>query len=181
MTRQTKGLDLYGTRAVAAILGIPEWRVKNFSQGEAYRLPPSVQAGKGRGTRRSYGWADIFRIGLADRLVEVGFTPKSVGRAVQQIPESTFAPYAALLHARPPERVPKGDDVLGSGKVPVLINEAGAWRLITQDKVAHEWSKTVDRGASDKGLFLINITNVCVAILDRLTRYWTGQLQETGE
>ena len=85
--RQSRA-ELYGTSQVAEILNIPEWRVKNFSEGEAYRLPPAKQVGRGRGSRRLYEWTDIYRILIANELVEMGFTPEAVGRAVREIPES---------------------------------------------------------------------------------------------
>ncbi len=91
--------ELYGTKEVAQILGIPEWRVKNFSEGAAYRLPPAHQVGSGKGSRRLYGWEDIFRMGIADQLVNFGFTPESVGAAVREIPESVLGPYHANLLA----------------------------------------------------------------------------------
>ena len=75
--------QLYGTSQVARILDIPDWRVKNFSEGEAYRLPPSIQVGSGRGSRRLYTFEDVFRIAVADYLVKFGFTPEAVGRAIQ--------------------------------------------------------------------------------------------------
>src|SRR5438270_479836 len=60
--RSMTRVELYGTSQVAEILGIPEWRVKNFSEGAAYKLPPAHRVGSGRGSRRLYGWEDIFRI-----------------------------------------------------------------------------------------------------------------------
>ena len=88
--RETKRsrAELYGTSQVAEILNIPEWRVKNFSEGEAYRLPPAKQVGRGRGSRRLYEWTDIHRILIANELVEMGFSPETVGQAVREIPES---------------------------------------------------------------------------------------------
>ena len=80
--------ELYGTAQVAEILNIPEWRVKNFSEGEAYRLPPAKQVGRGRGSRRLYEWTDIYRMLIASELVDMGFTPETVGRAVREIPKS---------------------------------------------------------------------------------------------
>jgi hypothetical protein len=97
--------ELYGTSQVAKILSIPEWRVKNFSEGEAYRMPPAKQIGRGRGSRRLYEWTDIYRLLIANELVEMGFTPDAVGRAVREIPESKLVSsedslVLALLHRK---------------------------------------------------------------------------------
>jgi hypothetical protein len=171
MTKKKGKPELYGTRQVAAILDIPEWRVKNFSEGEAYRLPPSVRVGSGRGSRRLYGWADIFRIGLADRLVKCGFTPESVGRAVREIPESLLKPYAALLYARTEPKLSKKE-------TPVLVNSDGEWKVNLVTEVLRVWSQTVEHEGSTSGLFVINLANVFDAIFSDLQLYWTGVSKE---
>src|SRR5215469_14868575 len=137
MARKKSTTELYGTRQVAAILDIPEWRVKNFTEGTAYRLPPGVQAGKGRGSRRLYGWGDIFRIGLAHRLVEFGFMPEVVGLAVREVPESLLTPYAAMLYDR-------AEPVLTKKETPLLVRSGLVWRVLMADKVQAVWSQTVE-------------------------------------
>jgi len=79
---------LYGTKQVAEILGIPDWRVKNFTEGEAYRLPKPQLVGTGRGSRRLYTITDICRIAIANQLVECGFSPEAIGDAIEEIPRS---------------------------------------------------------------------------------------------
>jgi len=167
MRRKKERLELYGTRQLAAILGIPEWRVKNFTEGEAYGLPPGVQAGKGRGSRRLYGWEDIFRIGLADRLVKFGFTPEAVGRAVREVPESLLTPYQAMLFDR-------SEPMLSKKETPLLVNFGGAWRTRMANQVQKEWSDTIKHEGSSRGFFVINLANVFDAIFSELYRYWTG-------
>jgi hypothetical protein len=76
--------ELYSTKQVAAMLEIPVWRVKNFSEGKAFRLPPSIQVGTGRGSRRLYDWKDVCRIAIADKLTMIGFTPKAVGMVIEE-------------------------------------------------------------------------------------------------
>ena len=90
VARKQKGFrqSLYGTKQVADILQVPEWRVKNFSQGEAYRLPPSIQLGRGRGSRRLYDWKDVCRIAIANNMTNLGLAPEAVGKAIKEIPES---------------------------------------------------------------------------------------------
>jgi DNA-binding transcriptional MerR regulator len=88
MKRPRHRTALYGTKQVSSMLGIPEWRVKNFSEGEAYGLPPAIRTGRGRGSRRLYELADIYRMLIANELVGCGFTPEAVGRAVREIRES---------------------------------------------------------------------------------------------
>jgi len=174
MARKKERLELYGTRQVAAILDIPEWRVKNFSEGEAYRLPPSVRVGSGRGSRRLYSWEDIFRIGLADRLVRFGFTPEAVGQAVREVPESTFAPYREYLLVYKPQT----EGALKRKETPLLVNSDGIWRLKMASGLGHIFSERAEHGGSSKGLFIINVANVCDAVFSDLYRYWTGLSKE---
>ncbi len=167
--------ELYGTKEVAQILGIPEWRVKNFSEGAAYRLPPAHQVGSGKGSRRLYGWEDIFRMGIADQLVNFGFTPESVGAAVREIPESVLGPYHANLLAHDPQYEGK----LKRKETPLLVKAGGVkfeavWRLVMASKVQSEWIKTVEHGGTRGGLFVLNIANVCDSIFDGLQRHWAG-------
>lgn len=182
--------ELYGTKEVAKILGIPEWRVKNFSEGAAYRLPPAHQVGSGRGSRRLYGWSDIFRLGIANRLVDFGFTPETVGSALREIPESTLAPYRANLEAHEPHT--RGQ--LKGNETPLLVQFGGEkfggiWRVFNASEIQSVWSRTVKHGGStgDKReireqIFVLNIANVCDSIFDRLYDYWTDSLdQNRGE
>jgi hypothetical protein len=164
-----KGLrsELYGTSQVAEILGIPEWRVKNFSEGVAYRLPPTHQVGTGRGSRRLYGWEDIFRIALADHLVACGFTPEAVGRAVREVPESALGPYLKMLQLDNPEqgRLPKRD-------TPMLLSVAGAWHVVKASEASREVRKTLAHTESAKGLFVMNLATFCDRVFNQLQRYW---------
>ncbi len=86
--RKKKAKSLFTTSEVARILGLDQWRVKNFTEGVAYGLPPAVRAGQGRGSRRLYEWPDICRMLIASELVSLGFSPEAVGKAVREIAES---------------------------------------------------------------------------------------------
>ena len=167
MSRKKQKLELYGTRQVADILDIPEWRVKNFTEGKAYRLPPGIAAGKGRGTRRLYGWADIFRIGLADRLVKFGFMPEAVGQAVREVPESFLTPYQKHLFDRPEPKLSKNE-------TPLLVNSGGQWQVKMASEAQKLWTDTAEHEGSTRALFVINLANVFDAIFADLSRYWTG-------
>lgn len=90
MAKRKEPEKLYGTKQVAEVLGIPDWRVKNFTEGEAYRLPKPQLVGTGRGSRRLYTITDICRIAIANQLVECGFSPESIGDAMEEIPRSTL-------------------------------------------------------------------------------------------
>jgi hypothetical protein len=176
VVRGKKKASGYGTKQVSVILGIPEWRVKNFSEGEAYRMPPSVRAGSGRGSRRLYGWADIFRIGLADQLVGCGFNPETVGRAVREIPESLFRPYQAILYAEG-----RPEPTLTRNETPLLVNDNGEWRVRMSTELESILSRTLEHEGSSHGLFVINLANVFDTIFAGLGRYFTGMSRDEWE
>ena len=156
--------ELYGTRQVATILGIPEWRVKNFTEGEAYGLSPSIQVGSGRGSRRLYGREDIFRIGLADTLVKFGFAPDAVGEAVREVPETVLKSYAVLRNASLEHKLYRKDTHL-------LVNSDGQWKLrMGYEALADSWQQTLQAEGSIRALFVIDLAKVFDTILSRLQK-----------
>ena len=181
--------ELYGTKEVAKILDIDEWRVKNFAQGAAYGIRPALHVGSGQGSRKLYGWTELFRLGIANQLVNFGFTPESVGAALEEIPASTLAPYRASLEADAyfEGKEPVGEAKLRSKETPLLVklggrasgNLGGVWRVMPASKVRSELNKTVQHGGTSRPLFVLNIANVCDAIFDRLQRYWAGELDSS--
>jgi DNA-binding transcriptional MerR regulator len=159
--------ELYGTAQVAEILGIPEWRVKNFSEGATYRLPPAHRIGKGRGSRRLYGWEDIFRIAIAEHLVKCGFTAESVGRAVREVPESVLAPYSEFLRMEERNR-----ENLTRKETPLLVSAGGAWKVRSATETSRTIKQTVTHQGSAEGLFVVNLANLCDEAFRRLYDYW---------
>ena len=165
------GAELHGTKQVAEMLGIPEWRVKNFTEGERYCLPPAHRIGKGRGSRRLYGWEDIFRIGLAEKLVNAGFAAEAVGRAVTTIPHSLVAKYAAMCRG-------ESKGLLKMKHAPVLLCTANAWQIDTAPQNKATFSKVLKHGESSSGLFAINLANVFDSTFSRLQQYCAEHLDQ---
>ena len=167
--------ELYGTSQVAKILRVPEWRVKNFSEGAAYRLPPAHQIGSGRGSRRLYGWEDIFRIAIADHLVACGFTAEAVGSAIREIPESVLGPYEAQLRSENPDL----DEVrLSPKETPMLIGQGGSWRVIKASAATREIQQTLRHTEKLRGLFILNLATFCDLVFWQIERYKSG---DSGE
>lgn len=93
---------LFGLSEVTAILStaerpVPEWRIKNFTQAAAYRLPPTAQLGTGRGSRRMFDWLGVVKLALADHLAEFGFAPESIGTLLPQIRERDLMADCAIV------------------------------------------------------------------------------------
>jgi hypothetical protein len=160
--------ELYGTSQVAKILNIPEWRVKNFSEGAAYRLPPAHRVGRGRGSRRLYDWADIFRIAIANHLVEFGFTAEAVGRAVREIPESVLGPYVEMLRSENPDT-----EGLSASETPLLVSTGyDLWQVRNASKVGKEIRHALKHTERSRGIFVLNLATFCDEVFSQLHDYW---------
>jgi hypothetical protein len=70
---------------VGRILGIEKWRLEKFLTGKQFRLRASGQLGKGQGSWRLFSHQDLYRLGIANRLVQDGFTAKFVSLVLQEI------------------------------------------------------------------------------------------------
>jgi hypothetical protein len=151
------GQALYGTKQVAKFLGIPEWRVKNFSEGGAYGLPPSQTLGTGRGSRRLYTVNRILRLAIANELVVYGFTPETVGRAVGEIPESMLI--RGLGQSSAPSR-------------PLLVCTGGEleWRVRNAPEVKDLLLGTIEGTAKRRGVFALDFINLLKDTVQRMTR-----------
>lgn len=154
-TRTENFPQFYGTKQVANILGVPEWRVKNFIEGEAYKLAASHQLGTGRGSRRVYTEANICRLGIALELVNCGFAPEAVGRAVREIPESILIP---------------SENPAPSDECSILVGISGQWKVQSANRVEtliekHLW---FPNEAVKEGAFMLNIDGVLEPIFRSL-------------
>ena len=70
---------------VGRILGIEKWRLEKFLTGKQFQLSASGQLGKGQGSWRLFSHQDIYRLGIANRIVNDGFTAKFVSLVLQEI------------------------------------------------------------------------------------------------
>jgi len=70
---------------VEEILGIERWRLAKFLTGKQYRLSPSAQIGRGPKPWRIFSHQDLYRLAIANRMVEDGFTAKFVSMVLQEI------------------------------------------------------------------------------------------------
>jgi hypothetical protein len=70
---------------VGRILGIEKWRLEKFLTGKQFRLRASGQLGKGQGSWRLFSQQDLYRLGIASRMVDDGFTAKFVSLVLQEI------------------------------------------------------------------------------------------------
>ena len=170
MTRKRRSepeQSLYGTKQVAEILRIPEWRVKNFSEGEAYGLPPSQRVGSGRGSRRLYNLNDILRLAVASELVNCGFTPEAVGRAVREIPESMLSMWPEVLD-EPASKIDSAEEI--SEYFPLLVLAEGDWRVKRVREVKKLLKEAFQYVGDDQGLFILNFPSLLAVIRNQVKR-----------
>jgi hypothetical protein len=87
---------------VAKILDMDPWRLQKFLNGKRYRLKPEGgQLGKGQGSRRLFNHQDIYRLGIAYRLVRDGFAPDFVSRVLQEIEDHELLETDSIGQAKP--------------------------------------------------------------------------------
>jgi hypothetical protein len=151
--------ELYGTKEVAEIVGIPEWRVRNFAEGEAFGMPPALKVGSGRGGRRLYDLEGIKRIAVASDLIDAGFAPEAVGRAISVFRNSPFTSWSRLSKVdRRPERLP------------VLVCEKGDWAIKGNQEAKGMFEERFGFvGTGNKGgLFVLNYLTRLVWLEQRI-------------
>lgn len=85
---------------VARILGMSVSQVKNWTIGRPLRVRPSVKA-RGKGSRNLYDVEDVYRMGLAKRLVDDGILTAAVARILRSLPDRFFLSYFAIITFRP--------------------------------------------------------------------------------
>jgi DNA-binding transcriptional MerR regulator len=75
----------FSTGEVSEILGVPIWRLQKFLDSPRYRLTPSGQIGKGKGSRRLFSTEDVYRLGIASFLSRDGFAPKLIFKVLETL------------------------------------------------------------------------------------------------
>ena len=161
MRRKRASEKLYGTKQIAELLKIPDWRVKNFSEGGAYGLPPSQTVGTGRGSRRLYRESDVCRIAIANALVTCGFGPDAVGRAIRELPESTLT--ESFVAEPDDESEPEPEE-----SKPVLVCRGGEWRLRNAGQLEDLVDEEMENQGAKEGLFILNLSSVLFGLVDSL-------------
>jgi hypothetical protein len=170
MKKDEKKSRLLATKQVAAVLGIPEWRVKNFSEGGAYGFSPSQVVGQGRGGRKLYSLADTARLAIANELVNYGFTAEVVGRAIREIPESKLIRFWEVL-IEPLSRGKSQKQALQ--QLPFLVLGKTGWRLKKAVEVRRLLKNVLDNVGGlqeQQGLFILDFTD----LLATVSLHWSG-------
>jgi hypothetical protein len=97
---------------VVSILGIERWRLEKFITGTQYKLTPSGHLGEGKGSWRLFSLEDMYRLGIATRMVEDGFTAKFISFVLQEIEDADLLVLDMEGNSNAPEvgifRRPKG-------------------------------------------------------------------------
>ncbi len=73
---------------VTQILGMEKWRLEKFLTGKQYQISPSGHIGSGKGSWRLFSHEDLYRLAIANQMVEDGFTAKFVNKILQDIEDS---------------------------------------------------------------------------------------------
>jgi len=82
--------EIFSAGDVAAILQIPDWRLRNFLSGRAFKISAMDKIGQGRGSRHLFNREGVYRIGVAMIMLNDGFNPERIGHVMENLDESTF-------------------------------------------------------------------------------------------
>jgi len=145
-------LASFGTGQVAELLGVEEWRIKNFASGKAYGLESARAVGTSRKKIRVFSAGELLKIGVAVWLTRHGLTAPMIGNAMRVLDEKQLAHWAYRLEI-------EGDS---ADDLPFLIC-AGEWVLAEREQV-HK--KAVE--GQHPILFVVNLPKVLLTIVERV-------------
>lgn len=128
-------------------------------------MPPSQMVGSGRGSRRLYGATDICRLAIANELVNCGFAPETVGRAVREVPESLLLDALYLYYDDEQELMAREDDEGPS----MLVYMYDRWKVLEggtfDDAIKKHYSSF--EGVSH-GIFILNLWSLLSGVREKL-------------
>jgi DNA-binding transcriptional MerR regulator len=75
--------SVFTVAEAATILGMPESRIKNWTNGRPLRIIPSVRPAEGTGSRNLYSKTDLYTFAVANQLKKDGFSLKKIEDALQ--------------------------------------------------------------------------------------------------
>lgn len=144
-SKRTSKRGTYSAQQVADMLGVPLHRVKNFILVKGYSLRPTGSKSKfGR-----FAFADIFKFGLANALVNCGFEPPEVSAAIKAVPEKLWSGWAGDTYA-------SGDP---DAPAPfILIRHNNKWAVRNGDEVRRAMEHAVTVGGEPGGVFMLNLS-----------------------
>ena len=155
--------NLYRAADIAKILGVKEWRIKNYSQGEAYNLAPSSRLGSGQRKWRVYTFQDVLKHAIADELVRYGFGPESVGEALGSISEPLLTSWTRHLAATGGEgKEPDWESM------PMLVNVDGSWKVMKGAKIREQF---FGYAGDWKGVFILNYPLLLRQVIKQITEF----------
>lgn len=155
--------NLYRAADIAKILGVEEWRIKNFSQGKAYNLAPSIRLGSGQRKWRVYTFQDVLRHAIADELVRFGFGPEAVGEALGAISEPLLTSWTRLVAAAGEEGKEPDWEPL-----PMLVNASGNWKVM---KGAAIRERFFGYGGDWRGVFILNYPSLLGQVIKQIAEF----------
>jgi hypothetical protein len=78
-------LGFFELADVAKLVGVPQWRAKNWTVGRPLQIRPSLRGGKGRGYLNLYAAADVYLMALAKDLYEAGFGTEAINALIEEL------------------------------------------------------------------------------------------------
>jgi DNA-binding transcriptional MerR regulator len=110
----------------------------------------------GRGSRRLYDIMDLSRMAIARHLVDAGFSPEAVGKAVRVIPDSKLRSWQHVIET-------KGNR---AAQMDLLVWERGEWQLMKVAAVQEAFQSRFEHFSPTNlsGLFILNFHRSIAAL-----------------
>jgi hypothetical protein len=98
-------LQVFELAEVAAILGMPISKVKNWTSGRPLSIRPSIKVAKKKGSRNLYGVNEVFLLGFAKHLADDGISFEAIDEIVGALERDKRLPPTRyrylILHRQP--------------------------------------------------------------------------------
>jgi hypothetical protein len=150
-------LQAFGTGQAATILGVEEWRIKNFAEGKAYNLEAQRAVGTNRRRIRVFSLNDVVKLATALELSKFGFTADAIGEAILALEEPTMRDWVRAVEI---------DADIKPEHIRYLVRSE-TWGLVGP----HELQKRLTRvGADELGMFVLNIPHLVRQVVQRIIK-----------
>src|SRR5689334_4058512 len=84
-------MKIFELSEMAAVLGMPFTKVRNWTIGRPLTIPASIRTATGTGSCNLYSIEDVYLMGLAYEFSKAGFAAKAIGRLLEAVDAKRLA------------------------------------------------------------------------------------------
>ena len=156
---------IFDSKDVIRLVGIPATSLNKFIERSSFGIGPSLRPGYGRGSRRLFGWPDVYAVALVWWLFRAGLRSQVIGQILKKLTRAENP-----LSEKPASEVVThllGEHVEeDSGEMLVIRRRLASGGKKTQDlSVRLEFGAVNVRGSEAESVHVVPLGN----LLQRLT------------